>query len=166
MPTHSWLSDDDAEDIIAAAECCREHGDLESSSFSTTLLAQAGAAVLRARRHDACELERERARGHQQQPPRVRGARLIDDQDGGGRRQYLRGEPVHCGAGLCVLTNNGWMAGRYERAGDRATFWFPLPGVTEECVICIHPDMLFAWPSELTPGRGVDLPNGPRVAGV
>jgi hypothetical protein len=63
------------------------------------------------------------------------------------------GEPVQCGAGLCVLTNNGWMAGRYERSGDHATFWFTLPGVAEECVIRIRPDMLFAWPSELTPGR-------------
>jgi hypothetical protein len=166
MTPDNRMSDDEAEDLVAAAEHYREDGDLEANGFSTTLLAKAAATVLRARRRDARELERERARGHQQQPPRVRGARLIDDQDGGGRRQYLRGEPVHCGAGLWVLTHNGWMAGRYERAGDRATFWFTLPGVAEECVIRIQPDMLFAWPSELTLGRGVDLPNGPRVAGV
>lgn len=160
------LSDDDALDIVGAAERRREDGDLNATDFPSALLAEAGATIIRTLRRQARELERERARSYRDDAPRVQGARLVDGDDGGGFRHYLRGEPVHCGAGLCVLTFNGWMAGRYERSGATATFWFSLPGVPEECVIRTQPDMLFAWPSELTPGRGVDLPNRPRVAGV
>jgi hypothetical protein len=166
MAVEVRLSDDEAQQIAGAAESCREEGRLDSAGFPSELLARAGATVLRALRRQSLELERERARSYRDEVSRVPGARLIDGDDGGGRRHYLRGEPVHCGDGVYLLTLNGWMAGRYERAANRATFWFSLPGVAEQSVIPIQPDMLFAWPSELTAGRRVDLPNGPRVAGV
>lgn len=30
----------------------------------------------------------------------------------------------------------------------------------------IEPDMLFAWPSEVTGGRGMEVPKGPFAAGI
>lgn len=166
MAVDSRLSDDDALDIVCVAERRRQDGDLDATDFPSELLAEAGATIVRALRRQALELERERARGYRDEAPRVQGARLVDGDDGGGRRQYLRGEPVHCGAGLYLLTFNGWMAGRYERSGNQTTFWFSVPGVAEECVIRVQPDMLFAWPSDVTAGRRSELPMGPRVAGV
>jgi hypothetical protein len=146
------LSDDEAQEIVGAAERCREDGHLDSAGFPCELLARAGATVLRALRRQSLELERERARSCRDEAPRVQGARLVEGDEGGGRRHYLRGEPVHCGAGMYLLTFNGWMPGRYERSANRATFWFSIPGVAEESAIHIQPDMLFAWPSEVRGG--------------
>jgi hypothetical protein len=160
------LAEEDALEIVCAAEHRRENGDLDATDFPSELLAEAGMALVRALRRQARELEGERARGYRDDASHVRGARLVDGNDGGGRRQYLRGEPVHCGDGLYVLTFNGWMAGRYERARETATFWFSVPGVAEECVIRVQPDMMFAWPSGVTPGRGSELKGGPRAAGM
>lgn len=138
------LSEDDALDIVGAAERRRQDGDLDATEFPSALLAEGGATIIRALRRQARELQRERARSYRDDTPRVPGAQLVDGDDGGGLRHYLRGEPVHCGVGLYVLTFNGWMAGRYERSGKTATFGFSLPGVPDECVVRIQPGMLFA----------------------
>jgi hypothetical protein len=158
MAVDGGLCENDALDILRAAERRGEDGQLDATDFPSELLARAGATVVRALRRQALELERQRGRNYRDESPRVQGARLVDGTDGGGRRHYLRGEPVHCGAGVYLLTFNGWMAGRYERSEDRATFWFSVPGVAAECVIPVQSDMLFAWPSEVTGGRRLNLP--------
>lgn len=160
------LSDDEAQEIVGAAESYREDGRLDSAGFPCELLARAGATVLRMLRRQAFELERECARSNRDEVSRVQGARLVGGDDGGGRRHFLRGEPVHCGAGMYLLTFNGWMAGRYERSANRAMFWFSIPGVAEESVIPIQPDMLFAWPSDMERRRRSGLSNARRGAGV
>lgn len=166
MAADVQLSDDEAEDLIGVAERCCEEGRLDPADYPSELLAKAGATILRALRRQARELERERGRSYRDEAPRVQGAQLVEGHDGGGRRHYLRGEPVHCGRSLYLLTFNGWMAGRYERSGNRATFWFSVPGVVDESVIPINADMRFAWPREVKPGHRSEQLIGPRIAGL
>lgn len=87
------LSDDEAQEIVGAAESCRENGRLDSAGFPCELLARAGATVLRMLRRQALELERERARSKRDEVARVQGARLVDGDDGGGRRHFCAGNP-------------------------------------------------------------------------
>jgi hypothetical protein len=67
------LSDDEAQEIVGAAEWCREDGRLDSAGFPCALLARAGATVLRMLRRQALELERERARSNRDEVSRVQG---------------------------------------------------------------------------------------------
>lgn len=57
---------------------------------------------------------------------------LIEGVDGGGRRHFLDGRPVHAGSGLELLTADGhWLRGRYEwsyATGAAPTFHILLGG--------------------------------------
>lgn len=102
----------------------------------------------------ARELERERARRRGMSGPE---RRLVDGQcleageDGGGRRDFLAGRPVHAGEGLYLLTCLGWHPVRYESNMPRATslLYLPLPGVVDEAVFTPPHAARFAWPDEL-----------------
>jgi hypothetical protein len=109
------------------------------------------------------ELERERAR---RRAPAGTEARLVDGHrlnvgtDGGGRRDFLAGRPVHAGETLYLLTSLGWYPVRYESNMPRkaSLIYLALPGVQEEVVIAVPPDACFAWPEEL----GADVIVEPR----
>jgi len=100
------------------------------------------------------ELERERARRRgigSRDAPFAQGSPLISGVDGGGRRDFVAGRPVHAGEALFLLTCAGWHPVRYEcnfPAGE-AVLYLPLPGVWQDVVIGIPRDARLAWPEEL-----------------
>jgi hypothetical protein len=81
------------------------------------------------------------------------GSMLSDGEDVGGRRHYLRDEPVHAGERLILLTRWGWIPGRYESGaeGDPLFHYQPIPGSDREICIAIDECMRFAWPKDLAP---------------
>lgn len=83
---------------------------------------------------------------------RVAGRPLVEHMELGGLRHYLGDLPVHAGTGLHLLTDLGWMPGRYEwsyKRGAPGEFYFSLPG-TEEPVSCAIPvGARLAWPEEI-----------------
>ena len=88
-------------------------------------LAVAARRLVRHIGEQACELERERARRQALARGHARftdGHPLEEGADGGGRRDFLAGRPVHAGQTLCMLTCNGWQAVRIqvEHVGQRA----------------------------------------------
>lgn len=102
----------------------------------------------------SCEMERERARRRAPAEGQVRlveGHRLERGTDGGGRRDFLAGRPVHAGETLYVLTCIGWYPVRYESNMPRSTslLYLCLPGVREDVVIAVPYEARFAWPEEL-----------------
>ena len=100
------------------------------------------------------ELERERARRRA-----LAGAdrRFVDGHcleagvDGGGRRDFLAGRPVHAGDGLYLLTCLGWHPVRYESNMPRQTslLYMPLPGAADEIVFTAPYTARLVWPDEL-----------------
>ena len=83
---------------------------------------------------------------------RVEGGPLVEDRDSGGLRHFLSGRPVHAGDGLYLLTQLGWMPGRYEwgfRAGTPCNIYFSLPGVHEATAVQIPSGAQLAWPDEI-----------------
>ena len=79
------------------------------------------------------------------------GNPLKNGTDGGGRRDFLAGRPVHAGETLFLLTCAGWHPVRYESnfpASD-AVLYLPLPGVRKDVVIDVPRDARLAWPEEL-----------------
>jgi hypothetical protein len=100
------------------------------------------------------ELERERAR---RQPSGQGYARVTDGHpleegtDGGGRRDFLTGRPVHAGQTLYILTCTGWQGVRYESnmPGKEPVLYLRLPGVRQDVVIAVPREARFAWPDEL-----------------
>lgn len=100
------------------------------------------------------ELERERARRRSLARGEVRvpdGSSLEDGTDGGGRRDFLAGRPVHAGEALLLLTFAGWHPVRYEsnHPGGEAVLYLPLPGVWHDVVIGVPRNARLAWPDEL-----------------
>lgn len=100
------------------------------------------------------ELERERARRRAlagREARLVDGHRLIEGTDGGGRRDFLAGQPVHAGQTLYLLTSIGWYPVRYESNMPRNTslLFLALPGVREDVVIAAPDEGRLAWPEEL-----------------
>lgn len=100
------------------------------------------------------ELECERAlrRGLPGREARlVGGHRLEEGTDGGGRRDFLAGRPVHAGETLYLLTCVGWYPVRYESNMPRraSLLFLGLPGVREDVVIAVPYEARFAWPEEL-----------------
>lgn len=100
------------------------------------------------------ELERERARRRApagREARLVDGHRLIEGTDGGGRRDFLAGRPVHAGQTLYLLTSIGWYPVRYESNMPRRTslLFLALPGVREDVVIAAPAEARLAWPEEL-----------------
>ena len=102
----------------------------------------------------ACELERERAsrqalgRGYGRLTD---GHPLEEGADGGGRRDFLAGRPVHAGQTLYMLTGTGWQGVRYESdmSGKEPVLYLPLPGVRQDVVIVVPREARFAWPEDI-----------------
>jgi hypothetical protein len=125
-------SDEDVRELVAAAKHLVRHVEDQSR-----------------------ELERERAR--RLGADGRRGSRfpdgnpLIEGADGGGRRDFLAGRPVHAGEVLYLLTCAGWHAVRYESnmPDGPAVLYLPLPGVREDVVTAVPRDARFVWPEEL-----------------
>lgn len=85
------------------------------------------------------------------------GAVLRLGEDAGGLRHFLDGKPVSAGAVLYLLTNEGWLGGRYEwefTETARATFTFYIPGARSawggQVTIVLPPHALLAFPSDLS----------------
>jgi hypothetical protein len=117
-------------------------------------LVAAAKHLVRHIQEQSCELERERARRLRIEPNGSQcsdGEPLIEGADGGGRRDFLAGRPVHAGETLYLLTRAGWHAVRYESNMPRKQplLYVPLPGVREEVVIAVPREARFAWPGEL-----------------
>jgi hypothetical protein len=117
-------------------------------------LATAASRLVRHIAEQSSELERERARrrGLARGEARVPdGNPLKEGADGGGRRDFLAGHPVHAGETLYLLTYGGWHAVRYESSMPRnePCLYLPLPGVREDVVFWVPREARFAWPKEL-----------------
>lgn len=76
---------------------------------------------------------------------------LIEAADGGGRRHFLDGRPVHAGAALELLLADGhWLRGRYEwsyAAGQAPTLHIALGGPDEAQRQDATPAVSFALPA-------------------
>lgn len=96
------------------------------------------------------DVERLQARLKEAAPQRgnVSGGAIILDHDFGGPRHYLDGRPISAGSALFLLTELGWMGGRYESRYPEAVIYLYLPGA-HEVSITITPSMRFAWPDQL-----------------
>ena len=117
-------------------------------------LATAARQLVRHIAEQANELERERARRRSLARGDVRvpdGNPMKEGTDGGGRRDFLAGRPVHAGETLFLLTCAGWHPVRYESnfPGKEPVLYLPLPGVWQDVVIGVPRDARFAWPEEL-----------------
>ena len=117
-------------------------------------LATAARQLVRHVAEQSMELERERARRRSAARDDLRlpdGSPLIEGTDGGGRRDFLEGRPVHAGEALFLLTCAGWHPARYEsNRGDREpVLYVPLPGVWEDVAITVPHDARLAWPEEV-----------------
>lgn len=117
-------------------------------------LATAARQLVRHVAEQSSELERERARRRSL----ARGETCVPDgnpleegTDGGGRRHFLAGRPVHAGEALFLLTCAGWHPVRYESnsPAKEPVLYLPLPGVSQDAVIAVPRDACLAWPSEL-----------------
>jgi len=101
---------------------------------------------------EVSRLQGELDRAKPTQGSRVAGWPLVERMELGGLRHYLGDLPVHAGTGLYLLTDLGWMPGRYEWSYKRrmpGEFYFSLPGI-EEPVSCAIPDgARLAWPEEI-----------------
>jgi hypothetical protein len=75
---------------------------------------------------------------------------LIEAADGGGRRHFLDGRPVHAGATLeLLMPDEQWLRGRYEwsyAGGEPPTFYIVLGGPAEAQRQDVVPDVSFALP--------------------
>jgi hypothetical protein len=117
-------------------------------------LAVAARRLARQVGEQSLELEGERARRHglgSRNTLSAEGSPLTEGVDGGGRRDFLAGRPVHAVEGLFLLTCAGWHPVRYESnfPAREAVLYLPLPGVWQDVVIGIPRDARLAWPEEL-----------------
>jgi hypothetical protein len=142
--------------IDDAINVARVVGDLRGNDADGEVRELAIAAKRLARQVDeqSLELERERARrrGFGSRDARfAQGWPLISGVDGGGRRDFVAGRPVHAGEALFLLTCAGWHPVRYESnfPAREAVLYLPLPGVWQDVVLGIPRDARLAWPEEL-----------------
>jgi hypothetical protein len=117
-------------------------------------LATAARWLVRHVAEQSSELERERARRRSPASGETcvpDGNPLEEGTDGGGRRDFLAGRPVHAGEALFLLTCAGWHPARYESnfPTRESVLYLPLPGVSQEVVIPVPRDARLAWPGEL-----------------
>lgn len=117
-------------------------------------LATAARQLVRHVAAQSSELDRERARRRSVARGDMRvpdGNPLKEGADGGGRRDFLAGRPVHAGEPLFLLTCTGWHPVRYESnfPEREPMLYLPLPGVWQDVVIGIPRDARLAWPEEL-----------------
>ena len=132
-------------------------GDLRGDDADGQVRELAVAARRLARQVDeqSLELERERARrrGFGSRDARfAQGSPLVSGVDGGGRRDFVAGRPVHAGEALFLLTSAGWNPVRYESNMPRnepLLYLPPLPGVWQDVVFTVPRDACFVWPEEL-----------------
>lgn len=117
-------------------------------------LALAGESMAKKFSEQANELARMRARLRtMEQAGDPRGKyipeQLWEGMDGGGRRHFLGGRPIHAGMGIMLLTSQGWLGGRYEwHYGDEPLFYFGTPGSHLQVSVPIHKGMRLAWPTD------------------
>jgi hypothetical protein len=147
---HTEMTVDDAINVA------RVVGDLRGDDADGEVRELAVAARRLARQVDeqSLELERERARRRgcgSRDAPIAQGSPLISGVDGGGRRDFVAGRPVHAGEALFLLTCAGWHPARYESnfPAREAVLYLPLPGVWQDVVIGIPREVRLAWPEEL-----------------
>ena len=147
---HTEMTVDDAINVA------RVVGDLRGEDADGEVRELAVAARRLARQVDeqSLELERERARrrGFGSRDARfAQGSPLIGGVDGGGRRDFVAGRPVHAGDALFLLTCAGWHPVRYESnvRGGEPVLYLPLPGVWQDVVIAVPNDARLACPEEL-----------------
>lgn len=117
-------------------------------------LAAAARRLVRQVEEQSLELERERARRHGLGRGNARsaeGSPLREGLDGGGRRDFLSGRPVHAGDALFLLTCAGWHPVRYESSasGSEPVLYLPLPGVWQDVVFAVPRDARLVWPEDL-----------------
>lgn len=146
------MTADDACNVLSLAE------DDPPDVLDAVSLRTAGLALVEETRRLEREVQRWRAlaqaEGRRSGRPVVEGAELVEEVDAGGRRHYLDGAPVHAGQPLCLLTHDGWLAGRYESrrsagGGLAGVFHFRLPGVWDDAGIPIPSRARLAWPEQL-----------------
>jgi hypothetical protein len=116
-------------------------------------LATAASRLVRHIAEQSSELERERARrrGLARGEARVPDGNPLEvGTDGGGRREFLAGRPVHAGEALFLLTCAGWHPVRYESnlPAREPVLYLPLPGVWQDVVFAVPRDARLAWPEE------------------
>lgn len=121
-------------------------------------VAAAGLALREALRRTQRELEWARAVAHRETGRgTVPGGQLLLGEDGGGARYILNDEPIHAGSGLFLLTNAGWLPGRFEytrtEGGEMvALFYFSLPGFRSyygEVRVMLPLGARLAWPNDV-----------------
>jgi hypothetical protein len=73
-----------------------------------------------------------------------------------GYRHYLNGRAVHAGTLLELLTDSGWLLGRYEWSFRRERS--PYLVINDECsqAISIDTDAILRWPHASSEGRPCD----------
>ena len=153
MPaSHEEMTIDDAINAANVVSDCLA----ADAEHDVRVLAAAAKRLVRHVREQADELERERARARRSGPGRpdarlVNGHQLEERADGGGRRDFLDGRPVHAGETLYLLTSLGWYPVRCESTMPRKTsvLYLGLPGVREDVVMAVPREARFAWPEEL-----------------
>jgi hypothetical protein len=118
-------------------------------------LATAARQLVRHIAEQSSELERERARRRSLARGDVRvpdGNPLKEGTDGGGRRDFLAGRPVHAGEPLFLLTCAGWHPVRYESnfPAKESVLYLSLPGC---CRTWSSPfRVMRAWPGPANRG--------------
>lgn len=141
---------DDAVNVVNVAKDCLA----PDADDDVRELAMAAKRLVKYIDELSLELERERARGRGLAASDARhedGHQLEEGADGGGRRDFLAGRPVHAGQTLYLLTSIGWYPVRYESNMPRkiSLLYLSLPGVQEDVVIPVPPEARLAWPEVL-----------------
>jgi hypothetical protein len=105
------------------------------------------------------ELEWARAAVQQQYgKPTTPGGGLLLSTDAGGLRYYLNGMALHAGDGVFLLTEAGWLPGRFEYARTKEDslegfFHFYIPGAPStysgQVAIPLTTGARLAWPDDI-----------------
>ena len=145
--TAKLLEIDDALNILSASESA------DVDRLKATILRDAGVTLMYEVNRLRRELEWAAARARSMRPSSEHeGYPLIEGASHGGPRHYLGGRPVSAGTGLYLLTDNGWLPGRYEwnfEAGTPGRFYVGLPGLERSAVCSIPVGARLAWKDEI-----------------
>lgn len=117
-----YIGEVHVEDAVASIRNLRDYlaPDYELTDSTRDRLGESGRVVVEQLHELSVRLAEAEARASAYLGGDHRGDHLVLGEDGGGPRHFLVGRPVRAGAGLCLLTRYGWMAGRYEWSfGDR-----------------------------------------------
>jgi hypothetical protein len=93
---------------------------------------------------------RQAALFHKEQPAEfVVGCPIRDGSDGSSACHLLKGQRLHPGEGVRLLSTNGWVRGRFSVEDGVAMFTCrPIPGSSREVAFTIDATMEFAWNNE------------------